>query len=65
MATFGKLNEFDTGKEDWNSYIEQLEFFFAANDINEDGKKTSHIAKFVWLKYIQTFSWTLSTTKAW
>ena len=38
MATvaFGKLEEFDGSKEEWNSYIERLEFYFEANGISED-----------------------------
>ena len=39
MATFGKINEFDSSKEDWNSYVEQLEFFFVANGIEENARK--------------------------
>ena len=39
MTTFGKLSEFEQGKEDWTSYIERLKFFFDANDINTEGKQ--------------------------
>ena len=40
MAThYGKLNEFNSSKETWNNYVERLEFFFAANDINDNDKK--------------------------
>ena len=33
MATRGKIYEFDVSKEDWKNQVEQLKFFFAANDI--------------------------------
>ena len=36
MATsnYGKLSEYDSSKEDWQSYIERLELYFTANDID-------------------------------
>ena len=39
MATFGNLNAFDVEKEDWNSYVEQLDFFFVANTIVDPARK--------------------------
>ena len=27
-ATFGRIDEFEEGKEDWTQYIERLEHFF-------------------------------------
>ena len=39
MATFGKLTEHDPEQEEWGSYIERLEFFFTANDIEDAEKK--------------------------
>ena len=36
MATYyGQLSEFDKEKEDWSSYVEQLELFFEANSIED------------------------------
>ena len=41
MATsnYGKLSEYDSSKEDWQSYIERLELYFTANDIYDDEKR--------------------------
>ncbi len=39
MATFGKLSEFDASKEDWQSYVESLDFFFEANNIENWSQK--------------------------
>ena len=33
MATFGRLQSFDSSSEQWDQYIESLEHFFEANDI--------------------------------
>ena len=33
MATFGRLQSFDSSSEQWDQYIESLENFFEANDI--------------------------------
>ena len=40
MATYyGKLSEFDKDKEDWTRYVERLELFFEANDIEQEEKQ--------------------------
>ena len=36
---YGKLNEFNSSKETWNNFVERLEFFFAANEIDDNDKK--------------------------
>lgn len=36
MATFGRLESFDSSSEQWDQYIERLEHFFEANDIPLD-----------------------------
>ena len=40
MATFAKIEEYDNS-EDWRRYVERLENYFEANDIQDDdaGKK--------------------------
>ena len=38
-ATIGKVNEFDPLVHNWEEYVEQLEQFFLANDIEDEGKK--------------------------
>lgn len=40
-ALFGKLEKFDKSKEDWTQYVERMDFFFAANGIEDAGKKKS------------------------
>ena len=38
-ATIGSLEPFDNGRESWTEYVERMEFFFVANDIQEAKKK--------------------------
>ncbi|KAJ8039789.1 hypothetical protein HOLleu_13900 [Holothuria leucospilota] len=38
---FGKLDEFNSEKEEWTQYVEKLNHFFTANDITEETKKQS------------------------
>ena len=38
-AHYGRLIEFDRGVEEWVTYIERLEQYFAANEIEDNGKK--------------------------
>jgi hypothetical protein len=39
MATHGSVLAFEQSKEDWTSYVERLDFYFAANDVTTDVKK--------------------------
>ena len=39
MPTHGKLGEFESTQETWDSYVEHLELYFAANDIVDAAKK--------------------------
>ena len=38
MTTIGKIESFDDTKENWETYVERLEQFFLANDIDDDHK---------------------------
>ena len=38
MASHGHLGEFDAIKDDWTSYIERAQQYFAANDIDSPAK---------------------------
>ena len=38
-SIIGHLSEFKLDKDDWNNYIEQMEFIFLANSIDDDNKK--------------------------
>ena len=40
-AVFGRIDEFDSKKEDWPQYVERLDHFFAANGITDADKKRS------------------------
>ena len=40
-ATFGRIDEFEEGKEGWSLYVERLEHFFIANDVDSEEKKRS------------------------
>ena len=39
MAKHGSIAEFNSAAEDWKSYIERVEQYFAANDVTAAGKK--------------------------
>ena len=39
MATHGSVSAFEQSKEDWTSYVEHLDFYFAANDVTTDLNK--------------------------
>ena len=38
MTTIGKIESFDGIKENWETYVERVELFFLANDIDDDHK---------------------------
>ena len=39
MALFGQVQEFDQDKEEWSQYVERLDQYFLANDIQDAAKK--------------------------
>ena len=39
MATFGKIDEFKESEESWTHYIERLEQYFLANEVDDVGKE--------------------------
>ena len=39
METYGRIQEFDSAKENWVEYEERLTFFFAANNVTNADKK--------------------------
>ena len=41
MATHSRLREFNPAVEDWISYAERLEFYFAANEVTEADTESS------------------------
>lgn len=47
MAAHGKLSEFDPQKEDWISYSERLQAYFAANEIENGDKKKAILLSIV------------------
>ena len=38
-SIIGHLSEFKLDKDNWNNYMEQMEFFFLTNSIDDDNKK--------------------------
>ena len=38
MTIIGKIESFDDTKENWETYVERVEQFFLANDIDDDHK---------------------------
>ena len=41
MATYGSLSEFNSSTTIWQSYVDQLKYYFVANDITTDKKKVA------------------------
>ncbi|CAN7949551.1 unnamed protein product [Ixodes hexagonus] len=39
MPTFGRIEPFEGGGDDWPSYVERLQAFFFANDVDEEKKQ--------------------------
>ena len=39
MPSHGKIEEFNSAKETWDSYVERLDLYLLANDITDVGKK--------------------------
>ena len=39
MAAYGKIDQFDPTAEEWSSYVERLQFYFIANDIDAAEKQ--------------------------
>jgi len=39
MPSYGRVEQFKVENDDWISYMEQLEFYFEANDVTTDEKK--------------------------
>ena len=44
MALFGSIGEFQDSREPWTQYIQRMEHFFAANDIEEAKKAPVFLA---------------------
>ena len=42
-----RIREFDPEKEDWRDYIEQVEQYFVAHDLNGDAKEPTKRALFL------------------
>ena len=38
MAMHGSVSEFNSAQEDWRSYAERLEQYFATNDVKDEEK---------------------------
>ena len=41
MATHGSVSPFDPEKEEWNAYVERLDYYLVANGIEDDAKKVA------------------------
>ena len=39
MATYGKISEFDLDSDDWQQYMERMEFYFVANKITDEDQQ--------------------------
>ena len=47
-ATHGSLAEFNSAWEDWPSYSEQLDQYFAANNVKDENKMQAILSKCLW-----------------
>ena len=41
MATHGSVSPFDPEKEEWNAYVERLDYYLVANGVEDDAKKAA------------------------
>ena len=41
MATHGSVSPFDPEKEEWNAYVERLDYYLVANGVEDDAKKVA------------------------
>ena len=41
MAVYGKIEEFNAEREAWDDYINKLDNYFSANDINDEKKQAA------------------------
>lgn len=77
MALVGKIEEFDSANEDWESYIERVELYFTANDVEDEkkvatlislmGAKTYHLLRNLLAPLkpaTQTFDYIVDTLKS-
>ena len=46
MVTIGKINPYDDGLEDWDSYVEKVDQYFTVNEISNE-KKVSAILSLI------------------
>ena len=44
-ALLGRVDYYDSSKEEWTQYVERLEHFFAANGVDTDAKKLSILSR--------------------
>ena len=53
MATHGRIGEFNPQREDWTSYTERLQEYFAANEIEEAAKQKAVLLSVVGVEMYQ------------
>jgi len=41
MATHGSVLPFDPDKEVWSAYVERLDYYLVANEVEDDAKKVA------------------------
>jgi len=63
-ATFGRVEEFDSKKEEWSQYMERLQHFFVANDIVDAEKKRAVFLIGGWSCHVQTPWWLAGSCEA-
>ena len=45
MATFGQVGAFKEGQEEWKQYVERLEQYLIANEVEDAGKKRDQVER--------------------
>ena len=49
MATvYGTVSAFDPTTDEWSEYVDRLQFYFTANGIKDDSKKTCSVIEQLW-----------------
>ena len=60
----GTIGEFNSTQEDWTSYVERLQQYFAANDVAEGKQKAVLTSKCLWSSYLPSHQKSFSSRES-
>ena len=52
-SNFGKLDEFNSNVEDWQSYVERVELYFIDNGIDDETKTPAYLLSSCSIRIVQ------------